>query len=188
MPEIDQAPAKAPFGLNWDDNRRTVRERFGGLSPAAEAEHALSYPLIELAERIWAEGGFCPGPFVCAPERNGDEVTFQFSDDRLNAVFMRFGYAFGHIGQDPDTLSELAMSNLARAELHKLIFEMSVKYGAPKFLHETQGRSGPIHVQGTALFDPEGHGLIQLLFGHDGGAALMGEIWYHARCTQLAGF
>ena len=180
--------ASAPFGLEWNLPRKDVRERFSGLNVAADVEHALSYSLVELAERIWAQGGFCPAPLMSEPERNGDDVTFEFADDRLNAVYLRFGYSFGRIGQDPDTLSEQAMSAQARAEFHKLVFDLSVKYGAPAFLQETQGRAGVIHVQGTALFDSARNGLMQLMFGHDGGSALMGEMRYHARRSELSGF
>lgn len=178
----------APFGLTWGLSRKSVRERFSGLTPGADAEHALTFPLNTLAERIWSQGGFCPGVFLSSPERNGDEVTFEFARDRLHAVFLRFGYGFGQIGQDPDTLSEQAMTIYARAEFHKLIYELSVKYGSPDYVSEQQARAGAIHVQGIALFGSENHGQMQLMFGHDGGSALMGEIWHHSRKANTAGF
>jgi hypothetical protein len=188
MTETGKASQAAPFGLEWDQTLRSVRERFSGLTPVAEAEHAISYPLIELAERIWSQGGFCPGALMSTPERNGDEVTFAFVNDRLNSVFLRFGYGFGHIGQDPDTLSDQAMSARARAEFHKLVFELAVKYGPPAVMSDEHSRSGAIHVQGMALFDSPDAGLLQLTFGHDGGSALIGEIWYHARRPHVSGF
>lgn len=178
----------APFGLNWGLSRKSVRERFSGLTPGADAEHALAFPLSTVAERIWSHGGFCPGVFLSAPERIGDEVTFEFSRDQLNSIFVRFGYGFGQIGQDPDTLSEQAMTIYARAEFHKLVYELSVKYGSPDYISEHHGRSGAIHVQGIALFGSDRHGQMQLMFGHDGGSSLMGEISHHARRSEAIGF
>ena len=188
MNSASETQYTAPFGLEWDLPLRTVSERFSGLKPAAEAEHALTFSLIELAERIWSQGGFCPGALMSTPERMGDEVTFQFADDRLIAVFLRFGYGFGRIGQDPDTLSEQAMSALARAEFHKLVFELAVKYGVPDLLSSESSRSGAIHVQGVAMYSLADTGLLQLIFGHDGGSSLVGEIRYHARRPQAVGF
>ncbi len=188
MNDRSETPASAPFGLSWGLSRKSVREHLSGLTPGADAEHALTFPLNTIAERVWSQGGFCPGVFLSSPERNGDEVTFEFAGDRLHAVFLRFGYGFGQIGQDPDTLSEQAMTTYARTEFHKLLYELSVKYGAPAYLSEHPGRSGPIHVQGIAMFGSDKHGQMQLVFGHDGGSSLMGEIWHHARKPDAAGF
>lgn len=125
---------------------------------------------------------------LAGPERIGDEVMFDFANDCLQAVLVRFGYAFDAIGQDPDTLSEQAMSAHASAELHKLLIDFTTKYGAPTYFSEKQNRAGTIHAQGTALFGPIDGSMVQLIFGHDGGSSLLGEIRYRACTPKAAGF
>lgn len=188
MADLANAASLAPFGLTWGMSLSSVRDRLGGLNPAAATEDTLAFPLIELTDRIVAQGGFCPKAFLPDPGRNGDEIAFLFSGDQLGEIYLRFGYGFDRIGQDPDKLSDHAMSSQARAEFHKLIFELAMKYGAPAFLFETNGRSGSIHVQGSALFDSRENGLMHVMFGHDGGSALMGEVRYRARQPGLVGF
>lgn len=165
-----------------------MQNRFSGLTPALDAQHALAYPLATIAERIWAQGAFCPTVLLAGAERLGDEVTFDFANDRLHAILIRFGYAFDEIGQDPDTLSEQAMSAHASAEFHKLVLELSTRYGAPAYLSERPGRAGVLHAHGTAFFGPSDGTVAQLVFGHDGGSSLVGEIRSRAYAPERVGF
>lgn len=183
---VDQP--NAPFGLTWGAGRAAVRSRFSTLRPIADAEHALVYYLSSITDLIWAQGAFCPNVLTRDPDRPEDEVVFDFKNDRLGSVFVRFGYGFQHIGQDPDTLSEQAMSSFARAEFHDLVGELSARYGPPRSLSETQNRSKSLHVQGVALFATEDAGVVQLHFGHDGGGSLVGELKYRAQCEDRRGF
>lgn len=178
----------APLGLDWGTSRSSVRNRFAGIAPAADAEHALCYPTSSVAERIWAQGGFCPAALLAGTERTGDEVVFDFNNDQLQAIVLRFGYTFDTIGQDPDTLSEQAMSTHASAQFHKLVLEFSTRYGAPSYLSERPGRAGVLHAHGTALFGRAENTIAQLVFGHDGGSSLLGEIRYRPYAPERVGF
>lgn len=179
--------SSAPFGLAWGARRSDVRGRFPGLRTAAEAEHALVYPLASVAELIWAQGGFCPAAFLSAPERLGDEIVLNFANEGLQSVFLRFGYSFESIGQDTDTLSDQAMSAHAKSELQQMILELAVRYGAPSLFTDTPMRDGTLHVHGCALFALDDGGAIQIKFGHDG-AALAGTVRYQAPAVAKAGF
>lgn len=185
---MTEAASNAPFGLLWGARQADVRSRFSSIKPTMSAQHALVYRLASVAEMIWAQGAFCPSVLTCDPERIGDELVFDFADDQLTAVVAQFGYGFQRIGQDPDTLSEHAMSSFARAEMHKLISVLATRYGLPVVLSENPNRSAVLHVQGTALFIGEAGSVIQLVFGHDGGTCLAGELRYRAPCPDRQGF
>lgn len=181
-------PGEGPFSLAWFATRESVKNRFSGLPPGREIENVIGYPLGSIAERIWMQGGFCPAVLLAGPERIDDEVIFDFQNDKLSAVCIRFGYAFDVLGHDPDTLSEQAMSSYASAEFHKLVLEFAVRYGAPSHLSERVNRVKGLHGQGMALFGPKDGSIVQIIFGHDAGAALVGEIRYKAFLPQSTGF
>ena len=188
-----RSESNAPFGLSWGMPHTSVEARFVGLAASAGktdqgACASLIYNLSAVAEVICAQGGFCPAAFFSSPERSGDEVEFSFNDDRLSAVIVRFGYPFSIIGQDPDNLSDQAMTTLSRAEMQRLIFELSAKYGPPSVFTETPKRSGMIHVQGSAQFLARDDSVIFVMFGHDGGSALVGELLYQPSIRASGGF
>ncbi|MEM9060925.1 MAG: hypothetical protein AAGD13_10735 [Pseudomonadota bacterium] len=157
------------------------------MRPVVESEEELVYPLASVAELIWAQGGFCPEILLSSPERSGDEAVFSFSNESLSGVVVTFGYAFETIGQDPDTLSDLAMSALARSELQHIVLQFTARYGAPSLFNDTAMRSGKLNIHGCALFASEDGGAMHVMFGHDG-AALAGVLRYRAPMGQRTGF
>lgn len=177
----------APFGLSWGASCADVRSRFLDIRPVSLTGQALAFRLEPVVEKLRAGGGFCPDALISGSDRADDEVVFAFSDDRLQMVRLCFGYGFGEIGQDPDSLSEQAMSAFARAEMHKVVFEFASRYGPPALLSEIPNRHGRMHVQGTAMFTMDDAGQIQLLFGHDGGSFLVGEVRYRMPVTDRSG-
>ena len=174
------------FGLVWGASRSEVRSRFQDTRPVADEERALVYRLASLVCTVSTAGGLFPSAMLSGSDRPGDEAVFGFSRDRLVSVQLGFSYGFGEIGQDPDALSEQAMSAFARAEMHRAVFEFASRYGPPALLSEVPNRRGRLHVQGTALFGTE-VGPVQLVFGHDGGSFLAGEVRYCMAVTDGAG-
>lgn len=183
----DMAGPGAPFGLSWGASAADVMRRLPGVRPKAETGTALTFHTDSVLEIVQASGGFLPSVLLTGSEHGEDEVTFSFSDDRLQSVTVCFGYGFAEIGQDPDALSDQAMSAFARAELHRSVFDFAARYGAPALLSELPNRHGRMHVQGTALFVAADSGQIQLLFGHDGGSNLVGEVRYREPVADPSG-
>ena len=177
----------APFGLSWGVSRADVARRFSGINPKAEAGTILTFHTDSILEIVQASGGLFPSALVSGTGRGEDEVIFVFSGDRLQSVTVCFSYGFAEIGQDPDALSDQAMSAFARAELHRSGFDFASRYGAPALLSEVPNRHGRMHVQGTALFTAADSGQIQLLFGHDGGSNLVGEVRYREPAADRSG-
>lgn len=185
----DQKPVfAAPFGLSWYCPRSSVLNRFNGLTDGSDDDSEIVFDLTSFTDAVWRQGGFCPSALTTGADHYGDEALFEFSEARLHAVRIRFGYGFSAVGQDPDTLSEQSMSAIARTELHKMVFELAARYGAPENLSETTGKLGRLHTQGMALFVDGNGAPIQLILGHDGGSSVIGQLRYHAPNPDLRGF
>ena len=175
------------FGLGWGSDQAAAKARFAELTPLEAHPHVLVYALDGIAETLWRENAFCPTAIGGAPAREEATLFLNYLDAGLVAAFVRFGYSFEVIGQSPDTLSDMAMAAIARAELQQLVFEMSSRHGAPVLFTESPMRSGKWHPVGAAMFDAGESGLIHLSFGHDGGG-LIGELRYQARIGDRSGF
>lgn len=165
------------LGLSWGAGPDQVAERFAGLTPLERETHVISYRMGAVAGLLFDEGSFCPTAMAVERDDENDRIVFNFIDGGLAAIFASFGYSFEMIGLRSETLGEQAMAAFARAELQQLVLEMSGKYGAPVQITTATMRSGKLHPVGAVLFDAGTDGLIQVLFGHDGGA-LAGEIRY----------
>lgn len=165
------------LGLSWGAGPDQVAARFAGLEPLEREAHVLSYRMGAVAGLLFDEGSFCPTALAVERDEETDRMVFSFIDGGLAGIFASFGYSFELIGLRSDTLGEQAMAAFARAELQQLVLEMSGKYGAPVQVTTVNMRSGKLHPVGSVMFDAGADGLIQILFGHDGGA-LAGEIRY----------
>ena len=155
------------FGLEWGENQESALGRFRGLSPYDQTEDRLTWFLFDIAERLRGEGAFLPSAMFSTPERELDTVVLSYQDECLAASCIRFGYGFQSIGHDPDVLSDLAMTAIARAEWVELLIQMAARYGAPDTLLEAPARAGAWHLTGFALYmRPDGTPL-GLKLGHD---------------------
>lgn len=177
----------AMLGLAWGTGQAEVRRHLAPLTPVEADPTTLIFPLAPVAERLVSAGAFCPTALNTGSERGGDMLILSFIEDALVAGLVRFGYAFETIGQASDTLSEMAMAAFARAELQLLVLEMAGRYGAPVLFTEAFMRREKWHPVGAALFEAEDGALVQVLFGHDGGA-LTGEIRHQGPVAGRGGF
>lgn len=175
------------FGLSWGYDRAEVRGHFAPLTPVDEDPATLIFPLAPLVERTLSAGAFCPTALLNGSEREAGFLTLSFIEDALVAGLVRFGYAFETIGQASETLSEMAMAAFARAELQRLVLEMAGRYSAPVLFTEASMRKEKWYPVGSALFEAEDGALVQVIYGHDGGA-LTGEIRYQGPIAGGAGF
>ena len=174
------------FGLGWGSNQEAAKARFPELSPIEEHAHVLVYALDGIAEALWRDNAFCPSAIGGAAAREDATVVLNYIESGLVAAFIRFGYGFETIGQSTDTLSDMAMAAIARAELQQLVFEISSRYGPPALFTESPMRSGKWHPVGAAIFDAKEHGMVHLSFGHDG-SGLIGELRYQAPIADTSG-
>ncbi len=147
----------------------------------------LEFHLDPIADSVLSGGGFYPTVLMSGADHHEDRVIFAFQDGGLQSVTVCFSYGFADIGHDPDILSDQAMSLIARAEMHRTVFEFASQYGPPSCFSEVPNRYGKIHVQGTGLFALDDAGQLQLLFGHDGSALLVGEARYRMAISDRSG-
>ncbi|MEM7422283.1 MAG: hypothetical protein AAF334_01095 [Pseudomonadota bacterium] len=161
--------------------------RFAGISADRTTPGSVRYALASVVERLWSEDAFCPAALARDPARNDDAVVLRFADQALSAVDVSFGYDFGRIGLNADTLSEQAMSACARAEWQSLLLDLAMRYGAPATHSEQPGRRGLYHVVCSALWSCDDGGAVQAVFGHAGGA-LVGSLHYRPRIGAGHGF
>ena len=153
----------------------------------SETGQILEFHLNPIADIVLSDGGFYPTVLMSGADHLDDKIVFAFPDGRLQSVSVGFSYGFAEIGRDPDALSDQAMSLIARAEMHRTVFEFASRYGPPAYLSEVPNRYGKTHVQGTGLFALDDAGQLQLLFGHDGSSLLVGEVRYRMPIADRSG-
>lgn len=154
------------FALDWGSDHQSALARFNGISPVVRTEVEVEWLLFDIAARLVLEKAFLPSAMISAPDRDMDRVTLSFQDGGLVSARLTFGYGFDTIGQDPDTLSDLAMSAFARAEWAALLTEMACRHGAPSHFQEASARLGAWHLVGSALFMRPDRTPLTLRFGH----------------------
>ena len=157
----------ALFGLTWGADQKAALNRFRGLAPVAQSDEQIEWLLFDIAERLLSERAFLPTQMRSAPERDADRVLLSFEERGLISVRLSFGYGFDLIGQDPDTLSDLAMAAYARAEMTDLLTQMACRHGVPAHTQEAYSRSGNWHIVGSAIYMRPDGGVMGLRFGHD---------------------
>lgn len=179
--------ASTLLGLCWGDAPDQVKLRLDGHAPLHETPRQAVFALDGIVRRLTDMDAFCPSAVATEPDRPGSDLILDFADGALVAGTVRFGYSFEAIGQVSDTLGEQAMAAFARAELHQLILEMSGRHGAPLSFNLSYMRIAKRYPVGAALFNDGTGGLVQVLFGHDGGA-LFGELRYRGPIADRRGF
>ncbi|MEM7059367.1 MAG: hypothetical protein AAF557_17420 [Pseudomonadota bacterium] len=163
------------FGLDWGADPQRAMMRFEGIAPVVRTADDLEWLLFDIAARLMLEKAFLPTAMVSAADRDMDRVTLSFVAGALVTVRISFGYGFYTIGQDPDTLSDLAMAAFARAEWADLLTEMACHHGAPAHSMEAPARAGAWHLVGSALFVRSDGAPLGLRFGHDA-TGLVGDL------------
>lgn len=155
------------FGLNWGADQAAVLMRFSGLVPVVQTDGQIEWLLFDVAQSLLEERAFLPTQMQSAPERDVDRVSLGFEGGGLVSARLNFGYGFDTIGQDSDTLSDMAMAAFARAQFADLLAQMACGYGAPAHNLEAHARLGNWHIIGSALYIRPDGSPMSLRFGHD---------------------
>lgn len=163
------------FGLDWGVDQEIALMRFEGTAPVAHTKDDLEWLTFDIAARLVSEKAFLPSAMASAPDRDKDRVTLSFQGGALVSIRLTFGYAFTAIGQDPDTLSDMAMAAIARAEWAALLGQMACRYGAPAYGLDAPARFGTWSFVGSVFYMSPAGAPTTLRFGHDA-TGLVGDL------------
>lgn len=163
------------FGLPWGTDQQSALARFEGIAPVFQDEDALEWLLFDIAARLTSENAFLPSPMTSAADRDMDRITLSFQKGALVSARLTFGYGFDSLGQDPDTLSDMAMAAFARAEWASLLTEMACRHGAPVHALDAQARRATWQLVGSALYLRADGAPMTVRFGHDA-TGLVGDL------------